>query len=214
MAWQVEGLSNNENWVRGNYYADGRPIVFEEIVRERDAVHGLETPVRVPRVVKGQPGRRMPNPEGRQGNSGGRAEFSPEAAAAEQELYDYDPFLLPVRPMLDSAKERGVCCWPRFPQSRSGWRMPLMDSLRRNGCGMPVRVLAQDYGAGLAWRGLAETRLARGCYGGKDDLRWLNKLQAIAETPFAETIFLDADMVAAGDISSWFDDLGADDFSF
>jgi hypothetical protein len=90
----------------------------------------------------------------------------------------------------------------------------LVDSLRRNGCGMPVRVLAQDYAPGLRWRGLAEVRPARGCYGGKDDLRWLNKLQAMAETPFEETIFLDADLVAAADISSWFDTLGTDDFSF
>jgi GR25 family glycosyltransferase involved in LPS biosynthesis len=34
MAWQVEGLSNNENCVRGNYLPDGRQKYLSEIIRD------------------------------------------------------------------------------------------------------------------------------------------------------------------------------------
>ena len=85
MAWQVEGLSNNENCVRGNYYPDGRPNLFEEIVAALDAAHGIETPVRAPRVVKPPPVRRMPD-GGASRRVGQVSDFSPEGGTSASPL--------------------------------------------------------------------------------------------------------------------------------
>lgn len=41
MAWQRQGLSNNENCVRGNYRPDGRQIPFAHIAVELDRIHGI-----------------------------------------------------------------------------------------------------------------------------------------------------------------------------
>ncbi len=86
--------------------------------------------------------------------------------------------------------------------------------LRKYNPDTPVLIYAQDYVPTLPWRGAAEVITTRGCRNGKNDLRWLNKLEAICDAPFTETIFFDCDMVSTGPVSGWFDALGTDDVSF
>ena len=48
----------------------------------------------------------------------------------------------------------------------------------------------------------------------RDCRGWRNKLEAVCDSPFEETIFFDADMISTGPASGWFDLLGTDDVSF
>jgi ribosomal protein L24E len=75
-------------------------------------------------------------------------------------------------------------------------------------------IYAQDYLPQLPWRGVAEVIRAKGCHIGKDDLRWLNKLEALVDSPFEETIFFDCDMVSTAPVADWFERLGTDDLTF
>ena len=86
--------------------------------------------------------------------------------------------------------------------------------LRRYNPGIPIVIYAQDYLPLLPWKGVAEVVTTRGCHIGKDDLRWLNKLEALVDSPFAETLFFDCDMVSTGPVAEWFDALGTDDVTF
>lgn len=215
MAWQVEGLSNNENCVRGNYYPDGRPNLFEEIVAALDAAHGIETPVRALRVVKPPPVRRMPD-GGASKRVGQVSDFSPEggaAGAAEREDYGYSRHWPLTRPVLDVTRERGLLLAP-FSEESERMAYAMVKSLRRYQPWLPVRVQGQGYLCGLDWRGLAEVRCTRRVEAAGSPRQWMNKLTALLDSPFEETIFLDCDLVFTADPAGWFDRLGTDDFSF
>lgn len=92
------------------------------------------------------------------------------------------------------------------------WR--LMESVRRYDPGMPFQILAQDYLPMLPWRGKATVTAARSCHSGGGDLRWLNKLEAMGNSRFAETLFLDCDMLTTGPLADWFDQMATDDLTF
>lgn len=62
-------------------------------------------------------------------------------------------------------------------------------------------IYAQDYVPTLPWKGVAEVITTRGCHSGKDDLRWLNKLEAMCDAPFEEMIFFDSDMLSTGPVA-------------
>ena len=112
-----------------------------------------------------------------------------------------------------SAARRGFLLSPYSPATeRMAWGQVRL--LRKYNPEIPVLVYCQDYVPTMAWRGVAEVQTARGCHSGKDDLRWLNKLEAVCDSPFEETIFFDADMISTGPVSGWFDLLGTDDVSF
>jgi hypothetical protein len=215
MAWQVEGLSNNENCVRGNYYPDGRPNLFEEIVAALDAAHGIETPVRAPRVVQPPPVRRMLD-GGASKRVGQVPDFSPEggtAGGAEREDYGYSRHWPLTRPVLDVTRERGLLLAP-FSEESERMAYAMVKSLRRYQPWLPVRVQGQGYLCGLDWRGLAEVRCTRRVEAAGSPRQWMNKLTALLDSPFEETIFLDCDLVFTADPAGWFDRLGTDDFSF
>ena len=83
------------------------------------------------------------------------------------------------------------------------WNMPL-----------PVWVLGLGCVCGLDWRGLAQVRTVRAAGAHHTDERWFNKLGALLESPFDETLYLDSDMVVMSDVRAWTDYLRTDDFTF
>ena len=108
---------------------------------------------------------------------------------------------------------RGFLLSPYSPATeRMAWGQARL--LRKYNPDIPVLIYAQDYVPTLPWKELAEVQTARGCHSGKDDLRWLNKLEAICDAPFGETIFFDCDMMSTGPVSGWFEALATDDVSF
>jgi Glycosyltransferase family 25 (LPS biosynthesis protein) len=208
MAWQVEGLSNNENTFRGNYHPDGRQILYPEIVAELDAAHGIEPPVRVPRPARPKPPPAMVGgwpvpvvpPTQTKGEPAG-------AAPAASQIWPA------VRPVLAPANDRGLLLAP-FSAASEEMAYALVKSLRRHQPTLPVRVQGQGYLCGLDWRGLAEARCTRSVQPAGSPRQWMNKLTALLNSPFEETIFLDCDLVFAADPAGWFERLGTDDFTF
>lgn len=79
---------------------------------------------------------------------------------------------------------------------------------------LPLHVRVRDCLPRVRWPEQAEVRMARSTHTGQDGLQWLNKLEALHEAPFDETLLLDADIVVLRDIRWWFDALGTDDFTF
>jgi len=79
---------------------------------------------------------------------------------------------------------------------------------------MPVVVFGLDYVLGLDWRGIAEVRSLRAAGAHHSDERWFNKLGALLESPYEETLYLDSDMVVLSDVVAWMDYLRTDDFTF
>lgn len=87
-------------------------------------------------------------------------------------------------------------------------------SLRLRNPGIPVQVLAQGYLCGLDWRGLASVKTVRAAEPHRSERMWFNKLAALEQSPFAETIFVDCDYYFAREPAWWFEHLGTDDFTF
>lgn len=58
--------------------------------------------------------------------------------------------------------------------------------------------------------------MLRSRHTGKDGLQWMNKLEALAESPTEEALFLDCGRLALRDVRWWFgpEGLGTDDFTF
>lgn len=91
----------------------------------------------------------------------------------------------------------------------------LVESLRRTGIEGRIRVDFQDACPAACWDKLGVTvSVSRSVHAGGGDLRWLNKLSAIAEADEDESIFLDSDMLAMRDIGYWWEDLATDDLTF
>jgi hypothetical protein len=92
--------------------------------------------------------------------------------------------------------------------------LALVNSVRRWNEDVGITVLGLDYLCGLDWRGMASTRAVRAAGTRGSDERWFNKLAALLESPFDETLYLDSDLVVLEDIRSWFSYLRTDDFTF
>ena len=92
----------------------------------------------------------------------------------------------------------------------------LAESGRRAGLAAEIVVEFQDECPADRWRncGNLTHKVSRSIHAGGGDLRWLNKLAAISESPHAETVFLDSDMLVMRDMSHWWQELATDDLTF
>ena len=233
MAWQVTGLSNNENTVRGNYRADGTQAIYREMIG------GL------PGVAEARDSKKESGGEGETKGRGGAeaalegisvdgTSFYPAVAGEEEAIaggsqdgtvacraktadadssrehaWGREKELLPES---GSKGKQGFLVSPFSPASE---RMAygLVCSLRRYNTEVPVCVLGQDYVCTLPWRGLAQVKTVRAAGAHGSDEQWFNKLGALLKSPYEETIFLDCDMVLLSDPAWWFESLGTDDFT-
>ncbi len=227
MAWQVTGLSNNENSVRGNYRADGTQAIHRECIRhlpgreDEEAAAGRdrakersiikrwgEAPAEP--ILKRTEAVRSLDVEVRENQAG-----TPEAPRPfEVGLAGAAPHQVLKRPAGASLQAgRGILISPYSAESER-MAYAAVRSLRLRNADLPVLVLAQDYLCGLDWRGLAQVKSVRAAEPHRSAYMWFNKLAALGQSPFAETVFVDCDFYFARDPSPWFDLLGTDDFTY
>lgn len=79
---------------------------------------------------------------------------------------------------------------------------------------LPIHIRVRDCLPQVKWPEQVTVQMLRTRHAEKNGLQWLNKLEALAESPAEETLFLDSDMLAFRDIGHWFGRLGTDDFAF
>jgi len=209
MAWQSKGLSNNMNGVNGNYDPRGRQIPFREAIAHLpwSGTSPAAGKQRRPAVLV-TPGNQAAQRDAGNAEPSGLSSGEDSAARAANTRCASLP-----RPGHSPARARGFLLSPYSTATeRMAWAQA--ELLRKHNPELPVLIHAQDYVPVLPWRQLAEVRTVRGCHSGRDDLRWLNKLEAICDAPFEETIFFDCDMLSTGPVVDWFDSLGTDDFTF
>ena len=227
MAWQVAGLSNNENSVRGNYRKDGTQGIYRECIRHLPGVEG-EVEGRRDRGTKGQwdGGEEERSHEAKVGRGCARADTSVDGGGAEfpgradgqgvdESLGVLNSARAQPRPtslFKPAAPGRRFLVSPYSPASER-LAYALVCSLRRYNPDIPVCVLGQDYVCTLPWRGLATVKTVRAPAAHGSDDQWFNKLGALLQSPTHETIFLDCDMVLLADPAGWFEALGTDDFT-
>lgn len=87
-------------------------------------------------------------------------------------------------------------------------------SLSRVSPDLPIHIRVRDCLPKVIWPEQATVRFLRSRHTGKDGLQWLNKLEALSDTPMAETIFLDCDMLARRNLDHWWEALATDDLTF
>lgn len=95
-----------------------------------------------------------------------------------------------------------------------GQAYALAMSIKARNPTMPLLVVFIGYLSVLDWHGLGEVRVTRAAGGHGTDERWFNKLAALSESPFDETVYLDSDMVMLSDVGRWFGMLRTDDLTF
>ncbi len=109
--------------------------------------------------------------------------------------------------------DRGILISP-FSYASEQMAYGMVKSLRRFNADLPVLVLSQGYLCGLPWKGLAKVKAVREYAAHRSDESWMNKLAALSQSPFGETLYLDCDIVMLSDPAWWFDYLATDDFTF
>jgi hypothetical protein len=79
---------------------------------------------------------------------------------------------------------------------------------------LAIAVLGLNYVCGLNWGRLAVVRTVRAVGAHRTEEKWFNKLGALSQTPFEETLYLDSDMVVMCDLHEWMNYLRTDDLTF
>ena len=226
MAWQVQGLSNNENCVRGNYRPDGTQSIYRECIAH---LPGVEEELALGRAGVSPAGFGVPpNPQGilpliavegqdalcpvPEAQDGARdaPPYPTEGSALDSPMRTFAA----ARPVAagNQNRSRGFLVSPYSPHSER-MAYALACSLRRYNAEIPICILGQDYCCSLPWRGLAEVKTVRATAPHGSDDKWFNKLAALVKSPYEETIFLDCDIILLSDPTWWFDHLGTDDFT-
>ncbi len=166
MAWQVEGLSNNENCIRGNYRTDGtQRILRHNILHLPGVMEDVESGVRRGALSVSTSAAVPARPASGQGSAA-----EPEAEASR--LPSGSPAVgvgglakvvvpSPVKVPRSSRGGRGILLSPySVPSERMAWGQVWL--LRRHDPDVPVLIYAQDYLPVLPWGGIAEVVQARG----------------------------------------------------
>lgn len=210
MAWQVQGLSNNENSVRGNYLPDGTQSFGRRAILH---LPGMEAERMRSEV------RRVPLELVSKQRAGGGIKIETESPEKGRWILRSAEGLRPAYEARVSTPWEGPVPSRGFlvsPYSADSERMAyaLVRSLRCYNPWIPVCVLGQDYVCGLDWRGLAKVRSVRAAEAHGTEFQWFNKLSALERAPFEETIYLDCDIVFLDDPADWFERLGTDDFTW
>jgi FkbM family methyltransferase len=218
MAWQVEGLSNNEGCVRGNYRGNGEQRIYRQAIAH---LPGVTRDVGLAKSSGSSSSSKMKR----------SAVVSPVMGApgtAQADEVGEEPARMPRRDSVISACEFSAAPVQEARQTKGGTRgilvapyssasermaYGLVCSLRLYNPTIPVCVLGQDYLCSLAWKGLAEVKHVRADGAHGSDEQWFNKLGALLKSPYDETIFLDCDIVLLTDPGPWFAHLGTDDFT-
>lgn len=106
-------------------------------------------------------------------------------------------------------------CFIAYSQATERMAWGLRESVQSVGMQVELAAEFQDTCPTAPWVKLGVTpTVSRSIHAGGGDLRWLNKLGAISESPHAETIFLDSDMLVMRDMSHWWQELATDDLTF
>lgn len=236
MAWQVEGLSNNEHAYRGNYFPDGTQRIHRRAIRDlpgggerSNGIREEERPAAeaqpwsagtCPGFPAGATGRLGSDNVARAGETAnGKAVAGDGGGREGRSASPGDMSPLPKAesclrsPGGSGGDGRGILVSPYSAESER-MAYALVRSLRKYNRRLPVHVVSQDYVCGLDWRGMATVRAVRAAGAHGTPEKWLNKLSGIRRSPFEETIFLDCDIVLLSDPEWWFGHLGTDDFTW